>query len=112
MKQVKPYLQHILQECDFLIEKSKCMDYSEFVNDPVMMRAFVRSLEIVGEAVKQIPEDFRERYPSIPWREISGMRDKLIHEYFGVNYKIVWKTVVEEIPKLRSQIEGILEEGS
>jgi len=87
------------------------MDYNEFVNDPVMMRAFVRSLEIIGEAVKQIPEDFRKRYPSIPWKEISGMRDKLIHEYFGVNYKIVWKTVVEEIPKLKSQIERILEEG-
>ena len=74
------------------------------------MRAFVRSLEVIGEAVKKIPSDFKEKHTEIPWKEIAGMRDKLIHEYFGVNYKIVWKTVQLEIPRLMEKIENILKE--
>ncbi len=110
MKRVEPYLEHILQECRFLIEKSGNTAYDEFVNDPVLTRAFVRSLEIIGEAVKNIPNDFREKYPEIPWKEISGMRNKLIHEYFGVNYKIVWKTVKEDIPWLMQKIKQLMDE--
>ena len=113
MKTVKPYLEHIFEECNFLIEKSKNLNYEKFIKDPVIMKAFVRSLEIIGEAVKKIPDDFKKKYKSIPWKEIAGMRDKLIHEYFGVNYKIVWETVIKEIPKLKKNIEEILtEEGS
>ena len=108
MKNVRPYLEHILQECDFLIQMSSRMRYEEFVQDPVSTRAVVRSLEIIGEAVKHLPQPFRERYPHIPWREMAGMRDKLIHEYFGVNYAIVWETVTRDIPKLREQIAEVL----
>ncbi|BER93430.1 MAG: hypothetical protein PWP60_807 [Candidatus Atribacteria bacterium] len=107
MKLAKPYLEHILQECRFLIEKSEGLCFENFTKDPVLMRAFVRSLEIIGKAVKNLPEDFKKRYPEIPWKEIAGMRDKLIHEYFGVNYRIVWKTVQQEIPKLKVQVEEI-----
>ena len=99
MKSPKPYLEHILQECEFLIEKSREISFEDFIKDPVLMRAFVRSMEVIGEAVKNLPMEFREKYPDVPWKEIAGMRDKLIHEYFGINYKIVWKTVVEDIPK-------------
>jgi len=108
MKSVKPYLEHILEECNFLIEKSKNLNYEKFIKDPVIMKAFVRSLEIIGEAIKKIPGNFKKKYKSIPWKEIAGMRDKLIHEYFGVNYKIVWETVIKEIPKLKKNIEEIL----
>ena len=68
----------------------------------------MRSLEVVGEAVKNLSDEFRKKYPEIPWKEIAGMRDKLIHEYFGVNYRIVWKTVQQEIPKLKKQVEEIM----
>lgn len=91
------------------MENSKDLDYEGFINNPVITRAFLRSLEVIGEAVKNIPRNFRNKYPGIPWKEIAGMRDKLIHEYFGVNYGIVWKTVKKEIPKLENQIREIME---
>ncbi len=69
----------------------------------------MRSLEIIGEAIKNLPEEFREKYPEILYKEISGMRDKLIHQYFGVNYRIVWKTVKQEIPVLKKRILLIME---
>lgn len=109
MRNVIPYLKHILDECVFLMNYSKDMKYEEFVNDKVIVRAFVRSLEIIGEAVKHLPAEFREKYPEIPWKDIAGMRDKLIHEYFGVDYLIVWKTIRERIPELKKFVERILE---
>ncbi|MBI2428925.1 MAG: DUF86 domain-containing protein [Ignavibacteriales bacterium] len=69
--------------------------------------AIIRRLEIIGEAVKKIPTDVRQQYPTIPWKEISGMRDIVVHEYFEVSLEIVWRTVVNELPKIRTQIEFI-----
>jgi uncharacterized protein with HEPN domain len=108
MKFAKPYLEHILQECEFLLEKSNGLSFEDFIENPILMRAFVRSLEVIGEAVKNLPRSFKEKYPEIQWKQITGMRDKLIHEYFGVNYKIVWKTIQQEIPKLEEQIKEIM----
>ena len=108
MKSPKPYLKHILQECEFLMEKSNGMSFGDFIKDPVLVRAFIRSLEIIGEAVKNLPEEFKEKYPEVPWKEIAGMRDKLIHEYFGVNYEIIWKTIHKDVPELKIKIEEIM----
>ncbi len=108
MKSPKPYLKHILQECEFLMEKSKGMSFGDFIKDPVLVRAFIRSLEIIGEAVKNLPAEFKEKYPEVPWKEIAGMRDKLIHEYFGVNYEIIWKTIHKDVPELKIKIEKIM----
>ncbi len=108
MKNIRPYLNHILDECKFLKEKSEGIAFAEFDSDIVLKKAFVRSLEVIGEAVKNIPKGFRNKYFHVPWKEIAGMRDRLIHEYFGVNYRIVWKTVKEEIPALEKEIKKIM----
>lgn len=110
MSNVRPYLDHILDECKFLRERSEGIGFEDFNSDAVLKRAIVRSLEIIGEAVKKVPQEFRNKYPDVPWKEMAGMRDRLIHEYFGVNYKIVWKTVKEELPRLEKRIKEIVKE--
>ncbi len=107
-KSIKPYLLHILEECEFLINTSKDLSYSDFIKDPVFKRAFVRSLEIIGEAAKNIDPPFKSNHPEIPWKLMAGMRDKLVHEYFGVNYMVVWETVKEDIVKLYKEIKKLI----
>ena len=75
-----------------------------------MKRAVTRAFEIIGEATKNLDFEFRNKYPHIPWKFMAGMRDKLIHEYMGVDYKLVFKTAKEEIPELKFQMEQIVEE--
>lgn len=83
------------------------MDYEDFIKDAKTIFAVVRALEVIGEASKSIPPSVKNRYTDIPWKDIAGMRDKLIHEYFGVNLKVVWNTVKRDIPQLRPQFERI-----
>ncbi len=82
----------------------------EFYEDSIVQDAVLRRLEIIGEAVKNVPDDFRAKYPDVPWRQIAGMRDVLIHAYFGVNLRRVWKVVKEDLPGLKLKILKILEE--
>jgi uncharacterized protein with HEPN domain len=103
------YLRHVLVEADYLLRHSAELKPEEFLRDDTLQRAFVRSLEIIGEAAKHIPEDFRSRHPTVDWRGMSGMRDRLIHGYFGVDYGIVWDVVQNHIPALRRAIASILE---
>ena len=105
----RDYLRHILVEADYLLAQSADLSFEEFVANETLRRAFVRSLEIIGQAAKNIPEDFRARYSNADWRGMAGMRDRLIHGYFGVDYDIVWDVVQKHIPELRSQIVTILE---
>lgn len=106
---IREYLQHIQTETQFLFDNSAGLEESRFFSDEILKRAFVRSLEIVGEATKQIPQTFRDQYPAIPWREMAGMRDRLIHQYSGVNFRVVWETVTLDLPGLHLQISSLLE---
>ncbi len=102
------YLRHILDECDYLMQTSADLRHADFLSDPTIMRAFVRSLEIIGEAAKKVPPDVRKRHPGIEWVPIGSMRDRLIHGYFGVDYDIVWDVVMSKVPHLREQIIELL----
>lgn len=93
-RSVREYLQHILDKISYLLRSSQRLDYTTFLQDETLKRAYVRSIEIIGEAVKHIPESLRQKYPIIEWRMITGMRDRLIHGYVGVDYDIVWDVVV------------------
>jgi uncharacterized protein with HEPN domain len=84
------------------------LTFDEFVNDRKTTHAVIRCFEIIGEAVKNLPDEIKSQYPDIPWREIAGMRDKMIHEYFGVNLQIVWQTIEEDLPFFDIIIEKLL----
>lgn len=105
----RDFLRHILVEADYLIARSAGLSYDAFATDETLRRAFVRSLEIIGEAAKKVPEDFRATHPTVEWRAMAGMRDRLIHDYFGVDFELVWDVVQTRVPQLRVQIAAILE---
>jgi uncharacterized protein with HEPN domain len=86
------------------------MDYDGFCQDDKAMHAVIRAFEIIGEAARQIPDDVRQASPEIQWREITAMRNKLTHEYFGVNTKVVWRTVQEDLPVIISALQKIINE--
>jgi uncharacterized protein with HEPN domain len=109
-RSVREYLQHILDETEYLTEQSQDLDKEAFLQNGTLKRAFVRSIEIIGEAVKQIPESVRQEHPGIEWRAMAGMRDRLIHGYFGVDYEIVWDVVTNKVPGLAKTVRQILDE--
>jgi uncharacterized protein with HEPN domain len=108
LKNYLEYLKHIRDECEYLVEMSKGISFEKFFEEETLKRAFVRSLEIIGEATKKISEDFKQKHPHVNWKEMAGMRDVLIHDYFGINYTIVWDVVVNHIPSLLESINEII----
>jgi len=102
------YVQDILDSINDIENFIKGMNFNDFKNDRKTINAVIRSIEVIGEASKKIPKSIRERHPNIPWKKIAGMRDKLIHEYFGIDLEILWKVAKEEIKKLEPGIKQIL----
>ncbi len=103
------YLSHILDEAKYIINKTKELNKKSFMQDETLQRAFVRSMEIIGEATKNIPNELKEKHSHIEWKAIAGMRDRLIHDYFGIDYDIVWDVAVNKIPALYQEIEKIIQ---
>jgi uncharacterized protein with HEPN domain len=107
-KESKEYLRHIHDECLFIISVSENLLFEDFMEDETLKSAVVRSLEIIGEATKKIPADFKVKWKTIQWKNMAGMRDRLIHDYIGVNYAIVWDVMKNKIPDMNKQISEFL----
>lgn len=102
------YLEDILDAISKIANFIEGMTFDQFSRDDKTAYAVIRALEIIGEATKHIPEQVRKSNPDISWREMAGIRDKLIHDYFGVNLEVVWKTATDDLPKLEPEIRLIL----
>jgi uncharacterized protein with HEPN domain len=102
------YLKDILDAIEKVDQFTEGMDFEKFSIDHKTIFAVIRALEIIGEASKKIPEVIKLQNPGLPWREMAGIRDKLVHEYFGTSYKLVWNTAKEDIPKLKPGISALL----
>jgi uncharacterized protein with HEPN domain len=85
-------------------------DFEEFVSDEQLQDSVLRRIEIIGEAVKNLPPDFKAKYPDVDWRRIAGMRDVIIHGYFGVDLDLTWQTIHKNLPVLKAQVEEIMKE--
>jgi uncharacterized protein with HEPN domain len=104
------YLADIQDSCKKVLKFTKGMKYKDFVHDELHFDAVLRNLEIIGEAVKNISEETRQRYPGVKWRKIAGFRDIVAHEYFGVNDETVWDIVENEIPALLKIVKTMLKD--
>lgn len=109
MNENEAFLRHILDEIEFLANQCRGLQFQELMEDEVLKRASVRSLEVIGEATKNLSEEFKEKYPVVEWKKIAGLRDKLIHHYFGINWDIVWDVIENKLPDLEKEIRILIE---
>jgi len=102
------YVEDIIEAMNDALKFTENIEYEDFIKDKKNVYAVIRAIEIIGEAVKKIPNEIKKDYPQIPWKEMAGMRDKLIHEYFGVDLKKIWNTLKKDIPNLRPLFNKIV----
>ena len=110
MKDDAVFLKHVLDSINQIEEYVDGMGFEDFVSSRLVQDGVVRQLEIIGEATKHLSPELREKYPKTPWEDIAGMRDKLIHHYFGVDLEVVWDTVEKDLPALKKNVKKILGE--
>ena len=101
----RDYINDLIEACEDILSFTKGMSYSNFAGDKKTTNAVIRSLEVIGEATKNLPLSFRDNYPDIPWKQMAGMRDKLIHEYFGIDKQMVWQVIEKHIPNILALIK-------
>ncbi|MCC7355982.1 MAG: DUF86 domain-containing protein [Anaerolineae bacterium] len=106
------YLNDVREAMERIAIYTSGLTYDQFMADTKTQDAIVRNLEVIGEATKKLSSSLRDSYPQIPWKNLAGVRDKLIHDYFGVNYEIVWTIAQKELPTLLSQIESLAQDNS
>jgi uncharacterized protein with HEPN domain len=106
------FIQDILKSIDEILTFTKNTGYDDFMKNSMMKYAIIRCLEVIGEAAKRIPAPVRNKYADVPWKDMIAMRNKVIHEYFGVDSEILWQTIKEDIPALKKQVQRILEENN
>ncbi|MBU3912674.1 MAG: DUF86 domain-containing protein [Nanoarchaeota archaeon] len=104
------FIKHILESIENIEEFMSGVSEKEFIKNKEKQSAVIRQIEIIGEAVKNLPKEFTDKHPTLPWRDIAGMRDKVIHNYFGVDLIVILKTIQEDIPNLKKKILKIKEE--
>lgn len=109
-KNIKIFLEHILESINLIEKYVKDKNKDDFLKFTQLQDAIIRRFEIIGEAIKNIPNSFRETYTTIPWKQITGMRDILSHQYFGVDLDLTWEVIKGDLPKLKKQITSINEE--
>lgn len=106
------YLQHILEAISRINGYVKDIDYDQFKKDEKTVRAVLYDLAVIGEAARKISDEFRNKHPEIPWKMIWDMRNVLIHDYTGVEYPTVWKTIQKDIPDLRQMVDSLIDSAS
>jgi len=110
MRDYALFLKDIVTAMDAIEKFVDGIDFDRFQSDDLVSSAVIRKFEIIGEASKNIPDDVRSNYPQIPWKEMAGMRDRLIHFYIGVKYELVWHTIKDMIPNIKPQLQKAIED--